>query len=168
MCRPGIELAVSNKTVVSCSVAHMICSADAQCHTALTYYDINCRAMFKGKKCSTRCKNSLAILKKQAKASKLRTCYCDEARVNLDFDCPAIKRNMKNMCQSDFSYDPPGNQSNENRLTPNKVETLPVSNIVTLYLNTLLLYYYNIHFYTYLGILFYVSYSFNKNSQLKN
>ncbi len=51
--------------------------------------------MFRGKKCTDRCMNSISILKRQPKASKLESCYCEGTE---DFDCQAIKTNMDRLC----------------------------------------------------------------------
>lgn len=51
--------------------------------------------MFYGRKCSFRCKNSIAILKKQEKAAKLDTCRCNGKE---EYDCPRIRANMAKLC----------------------------------------------------------------------
>ena len=51
--------------------------------------------MFRGKKCSERCKNSINILQRQKAAEKLQSCYCQGDE---DFDCNGIKRNMEELC----------------------------------------------------------------------
>lgn len=84
-----------NETVVSCTVAEWICSADTQCFTALEYYNRYCRSMFHGKKCTNRCRNSISILERQEKAAKLKTCKCDG---NEEYDCPRIQHNMARLC----------------------------------------------------------------------
>lgn len=84
-----------NLTVMSCRMAQSICSADALCSTALGYYNRYCKAMFLGKKCSSRCHNSISILRRQEKAEKLKTCKCDGRE---DYDCHAIQRNMEKLC----------------------------------------------------------------------
>lgn len=53
VCRSPVTAALNN-TRVSCRIATSICSADVICSTALSYYNQNCRSMFKGKKCSHR------------------------------------------------------------------------------------------------------------------
>ncbi|XP_075217513.1 growth arrest-specific protein 1-like [Lycorma delicatula] len=94
VCRPYVERA-HNETVVSCVVAQGICAADTQCYTALEYYHRLCRSMFDGRKCSYRCKNSISILRRQQKAAKLDTCWCDGRE---DYDCPRIRTNMAKLC----------------------------------------------------------------------
>ncbi|XP_063908017.1 growth arrest-specific protein 1-like isoform X2 [Zophobas morio] len=94
ICRPQVIKTI-NESVVSCRVAQWICAADALCSTALEYYNHYCRAMFHGKKCSPRCKNSINILRRQEKAAKLTTCLCDGLE---DYDCQAIQRNMDRLC----------------------------------------------------------------------
>ena len=67
--------ATREDTIVSCSAAQWICAADPLCSTALEYYNRFCQAMFRGKKCTDRCMNSINILGRQPKASKLESCY---------------------------------------------------------------------------------------------
>lgn len=96
-CRPQVQHANRNGTVVSCEVAQWICGADNLCGTALDYYFRNCRAMFAGRRCSRRCNNSISILQRQHRAAKLHTCFCDgdpQARSG----CVDIKRNMNRLC----------------------------------------------------------------------
>ena len=57
--------------------------------------------MFRGTKCSDRCKNSLAILRRQEKATKLRQCECAVDEMLGDFFCRDIKRNMDELCRDD-------------------------------------------------------------------
>ena len=54
--------------------------------------------MFRGQKCSQRCKNSLNILRRQEKAAKLRQCQCQIDEQIDDFLCSDIKANMENLC----------------------------------------------------------------------
>ena len=90
--------ATREDTVVSCSAAQWICAADPLCSTALEYYNRFCQAMFRGKKCTSRCMNSISILRRQPRASKLESCYCDGTE---NFDCPKIKSNMDQLCFRD-------------------------------------------------------------------
>lgn len=94
VCRSSV-IAAMNKTRVSCRIATWICNADAICSTALAYYNGYCKSMFHGKKCTHRCRNSINILRRQEKADKLNTCYCDGAE---DYDCKSIHRNMNVLC----------------------------------------------------------------------
>ena len=57
--------------------------------------------MFRGQQCSDRCKNSLAILRRQEKATKLRQCECTQDEMLGDFYCTDIKRNMEELCRDD-------------------------------------------------------------------
>ena len=41
------------------------------------------------------CRNSINILRRQEKAAKLNTCFCDGAE---EYDCNAIHRNMDELC----------------------------------------------------------------------
>ncbi|XP_022257569.1 growth arrest-specific protein 1-like isoform X2 [Limulus polyphemus] len=95
ICRPEVIRATAEDAVVSCSVAHWICVADLKCSKALEYYIQLCHGMFSGYKCTHRCNNSLAILNRQDKAEKLRTCYCDGSE---EFPCRRMKVNMERLC----------------------------------------------------------------------
>ncbi|KAJ8942603.1 hypothetical protein NQ318_006233 [Aromia moschata] len=94
VCRPQVMHSM-NQVVVPCRVAQWICAADAECSTAFDYYNRYCRAMFHGKKCTARCHNSISILRRQEKATKLTVCRCDGTE---DYDCRAIQRNMDKLC----------------------------------------------------------------------
>lgn len=94
-CQDQVLHAASPDTVVSCTAAQWICSANSECSTALEYYNRNCQAMFRGKRCSDRCMNSINILKRQPSANKLETCFCDGTE---DYDCLNIKANMETLC----------------------------------------------------------------------
>ncbi|KAF7267298.1 uncharacterized protein LOC143194868 isoform X2 [Rhynchophorus ferrugineus] len=94
ICRPEVTKIIESP-VVSCRVAQWICNADAQCSTAFEYYRRNCKAMFHGKKCTPKCSNSISILRRQTKATHLKTCKCDGTE---DYDCVAIQRNMNKLC----------------------------------------------------------------------
>ncbi|XP_034935372.1 growth arrest-specific protein 1-like isoform X2 [Chelonus insularis] len=94
ICRSPVSI-VMNKTRLSCRIATSICNADPLCSTALYYYNELCKAMFHGKKCTHRCRNSIGILQRQEKAAKLNTCICDGSE---DYDCQSIHRNMNFLC----------------------------------------------------------------------
>ena len=94
-CRAAVTWQNSPNSLVSCTAASWICMADPLCATALDYYNRNCQAMFKGRKCSKRCRNSLDILLRQPTASKLATCFCDGTE---DFECAAIRENTDVLC----------------------------------------------------------------------
>merc|ERR1712223_1135060 len=89
-------------TVVSCTEAQWICTADAECGKALEYYNLLCRGMFKGKRCNQRCKNSIQILSRQTKAIKLAECRCDADERMGNFFCSDIKKNMQDLCEIDL------------------------------------------------------------------
>ncbi|GFO34227.1 growth arrest-specific protein 1-like protein [Plakobranchus ocellatus] len=80
---------------VTCNLARYICEADTSCLAALRYYYDHCSRLFKGIRCSSRCKNSLRILSRQQHAKKLRHCMCDGSE---DYDCNAVKANTEQMC----------------------------------------------------------------------
>lgn len=111
-------------TVVSCSVAQFICVADAECSTALDYYNRFCRSMFQGKRCTHRCLNSINILRRQEKAAKLKTCKCD-GREN--FDCKRIQHNMAKLCyhqkEDNTTTDAPVEEENNVIIKENENET---------------------------------------------
>jgi len=94
-CRAAVTWQSSPNTLVSCSTATWICLADPLCATALDYYNRNCKAMFKGRKCSAKCRNSLDILLRQDSALKLATCFCDGTE---DFPCAAIREHTDTLC----------------------------------------------------------------------
>ena len=104
-CQSEVSYATQPDTIVSCSTAQWICAADPLCSTALDYYNRFCGAMFSGKRCTKRCLNSINILKRQASATKLESCYCDGTEK--EYDCPAVKRNMERLCfkPDDFETD---------------------------------------------------------------
>ncbi|XP_065216682.1 growth arrest-specific protein 1-like [Planococcus citri] len=95
VCKPHVMKAIQNDTIVTCEVAQWICAADATCSKALEYYHKYCQAMFFGRKCTYRCKNSISILKKQEKAAKLDSCLCNGKE---EYDCPRIRQNMAKLC----------------------------------------------------------------------
>lgn len=95
VCRPSVLTATQAESVVSCEVAQWICSSDGQCSTALEYYHKHCKAMFRGKKCSKRCLNSINILMRQEKAKKLNTCICNSRD---GVQCWTVQRNMDRLC----------------------------------------------------------------------
>lgn len=97
-CRASVSYATRNDTIVSCTEARWICAADAECGKALEYYHLYCRAMFRGRTCSERCKNSLNILQRQSKAVKLTECQCQPQEQIDGFPCQDIKQNMLQLC----------------------------------------------------------------------
>lgn len=94
ICRPQVLAGAANATS-SCSLSQLICLADAQCATALQYYNQLCRSMFRGRKCSNKCLNSIEILRKQEKAAALTACQCDG---NEDYDCARMQNNLARLC----------------------------------------------------------------------
>ena len=97
-CKDSVLYANRNDTIVNCNEAQWICQADAECGKALEYYNLLCRSMFKGKKCTERCKNSINILRRQDKAAKLSHCHCQPNEYLDEFLCSDIKQNMENLC----------------------------------------------------------------------
>lgn len=94
ICRSEVIRGAANATS-SCTLSQLICIADAQCSTALAYYHQFCRSMFRGRKCSNKCLNSIEILRKQEKAAALTVCQCDG---NEDYDCPQMQSNLERLC----------------------------------------------------------------------
>lgn len=103
VCRKSVYTAVAKDTIVSCSTARWICISDQLCKTALEYYQRFCRQLFIGQKCTHRCNNSLSILDRQEKASKLRTCYCDGTE---NFPCTQVKFYTEHMCYGRHTHNP--------------------------------------------------------------
>jgi len=99
--RHAVRLAARNDTVSSCGEAKWICLSDAECGKALEHYHHNCGAMFRGRRCTERCRNSVAILRRQEKAAKLESCECrgEDQRFG-EFDCTEVKENMARLCDS--------------------------------------------------------------------
>ncbi|XP_026491075.1 growth arrest-specific protein 1-like [Vanessa tameamea] len=94
VCRPQVLRGAANATS-SCRLSQLICLADAQCATALDYYNQLCRSVYRGRKCSNKCLNSIEILRKQEKAAALTVCRCDG---NEDYDCPRMQNNLARLC----------------------------------------------------------------------
>jgi growth arrest-specific protein 1 len=94
-CRAEVTWHTAPDTEVSCSAASWICAADPQCSQAMLYYQENCKAMFKGRKCGKKCKNSLDIMLRQEAAAKLATCFCEGTE---DFDCAAVRLHTDVLC----------------------------------------------------------------------
>ena len=78
---------------VSCSEARWICTSDSQCAKALEYYELYCKGLFKGNRCTSRCKNSIDILRRQTQAEKLESCDCRG-----DQSCLDVKRGIRDLC----------------------------------------------------------------------
>lgn len=102
-CRTEVIWNTAPDTEVSCTSASWICEADPLCAKAYEYYNSNCEAMFRGRKCSKRCRNSLDILLRQDAARKLASCWCavgpgqsrcQEIRQNTDVLCFNKKTNV--------------------------------------------------------------------------
>ncbi|XP_068620272.1 growth arrest-specific protein 1-like [Battus philenor] len=94
VCRSQVLKGAANATS-SCRLSQLICLADSQCSTALSFYRKLCRSMYRGRKCSNRCLNSIGILRKQDKAAALTECQCDGYE---DFDCPRMQTNLAKLC----------------------------------------------------------------------
>lgn len=94
-CMPQVEEAVNPTSVVSCSTATWICSANQSCATALDFYYRYCQSLFSQRHCSMRCNNSLSILHRQPKASKLINCQCDGSE---EFPCLKYKTYTERLC----------------------------------------------------------------------
>lgn len=110
ICRPEVERAIQPKSIVSCSTASAICMADQLCSTAFDYYYQNCQTLFSQRHCSMRCNNSLAILYRQPKASKLIDCQCDGTE---DFPCVKYKTYTERLCLNKHHTTTPNMDNNE-------------------------------------------------------
>lgn len=95
VCRESVEKLTAPGARIPCSVAFWMCEAEPQCGTALAYYYRYCHGAFRGKRCTSRCNNSLAILNRQPRADTLRSCYCDGTE---DFHCQKIKDRTNQLC----------------------------------------------------------------------
>lgn len=115
-CKPQVEEAVDPKTVVSCSVASWICMADQLCSTALEYYYRNCQSLFSQRYCSMRCNNSLSILYRQPKASKLINCQCDGTE---EFPCVRYKTYTERLCLNKLTPMPTQMNADNMEITDN-------------------------------------------------
>ena len=132
-------------TDIECTLAEWICNADTQCFTALHYYEIYCRKLIRGEKCTRRCNNSLSILYRQTKARKLRTCVCGgtekynclELRTNIDQMCFGLSREsstvkIRHPSQHDHTRAPPSLDNNKphrpDLLDAGKNTSCPVDN----------------------------------------
>lgn len=101
---------------VSCHLAWMLCQADTSCSTALVFYERFCADPWRfsaatntivaaaaeddaddagaSLRCTRRCSNSVFVLYRQAKASRLKRCYCDDG----DATCARIRGNTARLC----------------------------------------------------------------------
>ena len=74
-CQDEVERATKPDAIVSCTSAQWICAADPECAEALEWYKRLCRPMFKGRKCTKKCQNTIETLrslsKRQNAAKKL-------------------------------------------------------------------------------------------------
>ena len=74
-CQNEVERATKPDAIVSCTSAQWICAADPECSEALEWYKRLCRPMFKGRKCTKKCQNTIETLrslsKRQNAAKKL-------------------------------------------------------------------------------------------------
>lgn len=91
----SIHVLQKDSPPVACNLARWICEADTSCLVALQYYYAHCSRLFSGIRCTSKCRNSLEILSRQAHASKLRSCLCDGTE---DYNCPALKVNTETLC----------------------------------------------------------------------
>lgn len=119
VCRAQVLSAGAQDGALSCRLAHLVCTADNLCATAIAYYDKFCRRMFSGRSCSPRCNNSIAILQRQQQARRLETCECDGTE---PFACADIKSNMARLCFHQVDTDDREKQEEET----NEIDTSPV------------------------------------------
>lgn len=95
VCRPFVMEASKNETVVPCELANWVCTVDPVCSAALGYYQTYCRRMLLGVACTERCLNSVEILQRQEKASKMNRCRCTGKSA---VDCLRQKERMVRLC----------------------------------------------------------------------
>ncbi|KAI5633762.1 growth arrest-specific protein 1-like [Phthorimaea operculella] len=128
VCRPQVLRGAANATA-SCRLSQLICLADAQCATALSYYDEFCRSMYRrGRKCSNKCLNSIEILRKQEKAAALAACRCDG---NEDYDCPRMQRNLQRLCFHKKTHIGQGRKHKDKEIKVPEQETISSANLVS-------------------------------------
>jgi growth arrest-specific protein 1 len=120
-CQEEVVHAAEPGAVVSCTSAQWICAADPECSEALDCYKRLCRPMFKGRKCTKKCQNTIETLrslsKRQNAAQTQETCYCDGTE---DFKCDKIKSNMEALCFRNFEQDILSNEIGVDRLKSKK------------------------------------------------
>ena len=63
--------------------------------------------MFRGRRCTRRCLNSIRILRRQRASAKLESCLCDGTE---PYECRRIKDNMDRLC---FGAEDDGEMGNE-------------------------------------------------------
>lgn len=101
VCQKEVEQVIAPETQVSCSIASWICMSEQSCLDALRLFYENCRSsLLSHRQCTPQCNNSLSILYKQAKASKLINCYCDGSE---EFPCEKYKTYTERYCLADSS-----------------------------------------------------------------
>lgn len=95
VCRPLVLEASKNETVVPCELANWVCTVDPVCSAALGYFQTYCRRMLVGVACTERCLNSVEILQRQEKASKMNRCRCSGRSA---VECLRHKERMVRLC----------------------------------------------------------------------
>ena len=118
--------ATASDTVASCSEARWICYSDSECSKALEYYLLFCKAMFKGRRCNERCKNSLSILRRQRQARKLEDCTCGVDEYMEEWKCSDVKRNTRELCmekEEEVEEEEEGLEEEGNIVAENEVDT---------------------------------------------
>ena len=126
MCTEDVMKALNtldNEKVISCSLARMLCEADTKCWTALSIYEQKCSNLWiehseNKLECSSKCNNSLSILYRQTRATKLKNCECDNTDPLIDENtCIRMKYNTATYChkhepERSFINVDTGNKSN--------------------------------------------------------
>ncbi|XP_063045213.1 growth arrest-specific protein 1 [Engraulis encrasicolus] len=80
---------------IGCTAARQRCEEDHSCHTSMTAYLSNCGQLFNGRKCSSRCKNTIQQMLLIPNGMLLNRCVCDG--VERPF-CEVVKENMIKLC----------------------------------------------------------------------
>ena len=91
-----MEQATKPDAIVSCTSAQWICAADPECSEALEWYKRLCRPMFKGRKCTKKCQNTIETLRslsKRQNAAKKLGKY--DAHISVIHDIQIVIRNKK-------------------------------------------------------------------------
>lgn len=100
-CSDTILKALDDSAVVNCSLARLLCEADSSCHTAFQLYMSHCQPLRNGLTCTLECQKSVALLHRQERAEKLKTCICN---VDPEYkECKQIHRVMNASCILDGS-----------------------------------------------------------------
>lgn len=80
---------------IGCMEARQLCEQDSSCHASLTAYLAYCGQLFNGRRCSSRCKDTIQQMLFIPNGMLLNRCVCDG--VERPF-CEVVKENMSKLC----------------------------------------------------------------------